>query len=228
MKHVTSVIAAALLLVACDEGPPPARDVTATPGPPTATATAEAPASTPGGSTTPGTTTPGSTAPGSPGAPGGSPATPATAIPAPTSTPAASPPPDGVAASPPLPPRPVPTATPHVRVPSATPPPLDPSRNRVAAPIEQLDVRIAESAPPQVFVDVTTGLPGGCAAFDSVTLVRSGSTLTLTMWNTMPASDAVACTAIYGYVRHTVPLGAIEPGTYTLRVNDQTRIFSLK
>ena len=53
-------------------------------------------------------------------------------------------------------------------------------------------------------------------------LTRSGTVITLTMWNTMPTGP-VACTAIYGYMRHTVPLGAFDPGTYTLRVNDQSR-----
>jgi hypothetical protein len=116
----------------------------------------------------------------------------------------------------------VPTATPTVREPSATPPPLEAGRQREPAPIEALSVRIAESSPPQVFVDVTTGLPGGCARFDSAVVTRAGAVITLTMWNSMP-SGPVACTAIYGYLRHTVALGAFDPGTYTLRVNDQSR-----
>ena len=47
----------------------------------------------------------------------------------------------------------------------------------------------------------------GLAAMCGNLLTRSGTVITLTMWNTMPTGP-VACTAIYGYMRHTVPLGA--------------------
>ncbi len=111
--------------------------------------------------------------------------------------------------------------------PVLAPPPLAPGRQREQAPIHELDVRIAESSPPQIFVDVTTGLPSGCAQFDSAVIERNGSTITLTMSNSQPSGN-VACTAIYGYVRHTVPLGAMTPGTYTLRVNSETRTFTVQ
>lgn len=197
--RITLVLAAALLIAACDD---PARDATPTP-----TAGASSPATA--------TRAPEAT----PIAPS------ATAVARPPATPTR--PPDTPVASPPQPPQPVPTATATVREPSATPPPLEAGRQRAPAPIDALSVRIAESSPPQVFLDVTTGLPGGCARFDSAVVARAGSVITLTMWNTMP-TGAVACTAIYGYLRHTVPLGAFEPGIYTLRVNDQTRTFTIQ
>lgn len=199
--RITLVLAAALLLTACDDAPRGATPTPTASASPAATATAtRATEATP--------TTPSATAVAR------SPATPTL-------------PPDTSVSSPPQPPQtqppqPVPTATATVREPSATPPPLEPGRRREPAPIEALSVRIAESSPPQVFVDVTTGLPGGCARFDSAVVSRAGSVITLTMWNTMP-TGSVACTAIYGYMRHTVALGAFQPGTYTLRVNDQTR-----
>ena len=124
-------------------------------------------------------------------------------------------------------PQPIPTPTPRVTQPVSAAPALDASRRREQAPIHELDVRIAESSPPQVFVDVTTGLPSGCAQFDSAVLERSGSTITLTMWNSQPSGN-VACTAIYGYMRQTVPLGAMSPGTYSLRVNSETRTFTVQ
>lgn len=213
--RITLVLTAALLLLpACDDEsrgtPTPTASSTATV---TATRTPEATsiaAPTPTTSPPVGTTT-------------------APRPPAATSVPSGSPtlPPDTSTSSPPQPPQPVPTATPTVREPSATPPPLEAGRQREPAPIDALAVRVAESSPPQVFVDVTTGLPGGCARFDSVVVARAGSVITLTMWNSMP-SGPVACTAIYGYMRHTVPLGAFEPDTYTLRVNDQTRTLTIQ
>ncbi|MFA7297890.1 MAG: hypothetical protein WC211_12020 [Dehalococcoidia bacterium] len=207
---MTALAAAALLLAACDE---PARNPTPTVTPtPSATAAAATP-------TRPAEVTPTASAPSTTATPA-----PTSRPPAATSVPGASPtlPPDGSVSSPPLPPQPVPTATPTLREPSATPPPLEAGRQRELAPIEALSVRIAESSPPQLFVDVTTGLPGGCARFDSAVATRTDAVITLTMWNSMPTGP-VACTAIYGYMRHTIALGAFEPGTYTLRVNDQSR-----
>ena len=209
MRTLTTALAtAALLLAACDEQP---RIATPTPTPSATVAASPTPTRTP-------EATPSASA------------SPATSTPVPTSRPPAATvvpatptlPPDGSVFSPPQPPQPVPTATPTLREPSATPPPLEAGRQRELAPIEALSVRIAESSPPQLFVDVTTGLPGGCARFDSTVVSRSGSVITLTMWNSMPTGP-VACTAIYGYLRHTVALGAFDPGTYTLRVNDQSR-----
>lgn len=197
--RITLVLAAALvLLTACDDAPRGAIPTPTASASPAATPTAtRAPEATP---TTPSTT----------------------AVARPPAT--ATLPPDTSISSPPQtqPPQPVPTATATVREPSATPPPLEAGRQRELAPIDALSIRIAESSPPQVFVDVTTGLPGGCARFDSAVVARAGSVITLTMWNSMPTGP-VACTAIYGYLRHTVPLGAFQPGTYTLHVNDQTR-----
>lgn len=95
------------------------------------------------------------------------------------------------------------------------------------APIDRLDVRVAESFPVQVFVDLTSGLPGGCARFDHYTVARSGAVITITAWNTMPTA-AVACTAIYGYVLQTIALGSDFPaGQYTVRANDVTTSFTV-
>ena len=219
MKSLITLVAATTLLTfaACED-----TDAVGTRTPtPIASATAGATGSPSPTAATEVTATPDGSAPGG-SAPGTTPKPPAVSA---TRVPAL--PPDTSVGSPVQPPHPAPTATPQVRVPSATPPPLDPLRRRELAPIEELSVRIAESAPPQLFVDVTTGLPGGCAAFNSVTLERSGNTVTLTMWNSMPSSPT-ACTAIYGYMRHTVPLGPFQPGTYVLRVNDQSRQFTVQ
>ena len=106
--------------------------------------------------------------------------------------------------------------------------PIDPSVKRVLAPIEAVDMRVAESFPPQYFLGVTSGLPNGCAKFDFYTVERDGDTIEITVWNTMPADPRVVlCTMIYATVQHNVPLGsAFQSGrTYHLKVNDVTTRF---
>jgi hypothetical protein len=106
--------------------------------------------------------------------------------------------------------------------------PGEPSRERVLAPIESVEVIVAESLPPQYFVQVTSGLPNGCAALDEVTTERDGETVRIEVWNSMPVSDeAIACTMIYGFVEHNVALGSdfTSQQRYTIEVNDVTESF---
>ncbi len=78
------------------------------------------------------------------------------------------------------------------------------------APIEDVQVNIAESFPVQVFVVVSSGLPSGCAEFDRIDVERMDSSqINLTVWNLVPAPDElIACTAIYGVTQNTVALGS--------------------
>jgi hypothetical protein len=78
------------------------------------------------------------------------------------------------------------------------------------APIENVQVNIAESFPVQVFVVVSSGLPSGCAEFDRIDVERMDSIqINLTVWNLVPAPDElIACTAIYGITENTVALGS--------------------
>lgn len=100
------------------------------------------------------------------------------------------------------------------------------ARQTVPAPIDGLDVVIRESAPPQVSLKITAGLPSGCAQAHSHQLTRSGNTFTVTVLNSMPVGDPV-CTMIYGTYELTVDLGSdFAPGqTYTVQVNDRTTSF---
>lgn len=101
-----------------------------------------------------------------------------------------------------------------------------PGRVTVAAPIEQVEVVIRESDPPQVTVKVQAGLPNGCAQRDSHAVSRSGETFTVAVLNSMPRGDQ-ACTMIYGTYELSIDLtGELRPGvTYTVRVNDKTTTF---
>ncbi|MCH8271303.1 MAG: hypothetical protein IH985_08870, partial [Planctomycetes bacterium] len=43
----------------------------------------------------------------------------------------------------------------------------------VAAPIESVEIIVAESFPPQYFLEVKSGLPNGCVRFDEYVVSRS-------------------------------------------------------
>lgn len=91
------------------------------------------------------------------------------------------------------------------------------------APIESVDVIVAESFPPQYFVEVGYGLPSGCVQRDDYEVTRDGNRIDIAVTILMPAPDVmVACTMIYGYDSYNVPLGIdFQSGeSYTVVVND--------
>lgn len=100
-------------------------------------------------------------------------------------------------------------------------------RKLVPAPIDELDVLIRESMPPQVSVRVMAGLPSGCAQRHSHKVERAGSVITITVLNSMPTGE-VMCTMIYGTYELMIDLGTdFAPGTYTIRVNDKEQTFKV-
>lgn len=102
----------------------------------------------------------------------------------------------------------------------------DAERRIVPAPIEDAELIVRESSPPQHAVRVTSGLPSGCARFERIDVTRRGSLIELRVWNSVPADDDVVCTMIYGTAVNTAELGEdLESGRrYELRVNDGTRL----
>jgi hypothetical protein len=99
-------------------------------------------------------------------------------------------------------------------------------RHTVAAPIDRLDVLIRESAPPQVTLKVTAGLPNGCAEQHSHSVTRAGDTFTVSVLNSMPDGNPI-CDLRYGIYELNIRLdGEFRPGaTYTVQVNDKTTTF---
>ena len=101
-----------------------------------------------------------------------------------------------------------------------------PGRQTVPAPIDDVQVVIRESNPPQVTLNIKAGLPSGCAQRDSHAVSRTGDTFTVRVLNSMPTGN-VACTMIYGTYELTLDLGRDfrAGGTYTVNVNDKTITF---
>ena len=95
-------------------------------------------------------------------------------------------------------------------------------RERVLAPIEQADILVLESFPPQYTLHVVAGLPNGCARAAGHEVTRSGDVIRVRVYNSMPTGDVV-CTMIYGTYELNIGLGSdFQSGRqYRVEVNDQ-------
>jgi hypothetical protein len=100
--------------------------------------------------------------------------------------------------------------------------PLPAGSQRVLAPIDGADMLVLESFPPQYMLHVKAGLPSGCAKPGGYEMNRSGDTIRVSVYNTMPTGNPI-CTQIYGMYELNIALGSdFEPGkTYTVLVNDR-------
>ena len=114
---------------------------------------------------------------------------------------------------------------------AATPAPTTvvgvPDMVEAPAPIESLDLMIAESFPPQYFLAVTSGLPNGCVKFDGYVIERAGNDIRVIVKNLKPSDEGIVCAQVYGTVETSVPLGSdFESGeTYTVEVGDKSHTF---
>jgi len=93
------------------------------------------------------------------------------------------------------------------------------------APIDRVEILVAESFPPQYFVLVESGLPNGCVEFDRYEVTRDGDMIRIAIINRELVG--MACTDVYGTVEHNIPLGSdFDPDTmYTVLVNDVAETF---
>jgi len=105
-----------------------------------------------------------------------------------------------------------------------------PSRQtvEVIAPIDNVEVRMAESHPVQYSLYVVSGLPNGCIKFDRYELDRQGNTINVRVFNSAPADNTVACTMVYGMVEYNIPLGTdfVSGTEYTVMVNNVKKTFT--
>ena len=102
----------------------------------------------------------------------------------------------------------------------------EPATVAVLAPIDDLEIIIAESFPPQYFLRIVSGLPNACHKFNGYVVERAGKSIEVTVTNTMPA-EVRACAEVYGMVETNVALGTdFESGeSYTVSVNGVTESF---
>ena len=96
------------------------------------------------------------------------------------------------------------------------------------APIHEVQVNIAESFPPQIFVYIKGGLKDGCTTFHELTTDRSGKTINITVTTQRP-KDAI-CTQVYSFFEKTVALGSdfTSGETYIVNVNNETTSFVIQ
>ena len=81
-----------------------------------------------------------------------------------------------------------------------------------------------ETAGGPYILEITSGLPSGCARFSHYYLSQTGNDLSVEVFNRMPVDETTACTMIYGYHggRLTLLDGALNPGeTYTVTINGE-------
>ena len=95
------------------------------------------------------------------------------------------------------------------------------------APIVSAEVRIAESFPPQVFIDIRGVLTDGCTVLNETKVQRQGNVIDITVTTQRPR-DAI-CIQVISYFDTVVPLGSefVAGQVYTLRVNGQSQQFSI-
>lgn len=94
--------------------------------------------------------------------------------------------------------------------------------------ITSAEVRILESMPQQVIVDVAGYLGDGCQFPTEVVQGMMGETITLSIYRTVPLA-AMCPAVIVDYVDSIILTGSFDPGvTYTVVINETTMLtFSL-
>ena len=96
------------------------------------------------------------------------------------------------------------------------------------APIHEVQVNIAESFPPQIFVYIKGGLADACTTFYELTVERCGNIINIEV-TTQRTKEAI-CAQVYGYFEENVALGIefTSGETYSINVNDETTSFVMQ
>ena len=106
--------------------------------------------------------------------------------------------------------------------------PISPTdRVRALAPLEDVNIHVAESFPPQYFVAVVSLQPNSCVSFDAIETTRDDHSIRMLVWNLVPNDPDVACAQVVSTTEHHVALGTdFKPRhSYDVQVNDVTRDF---
>jgi len=96
------------------------------------------------------------------------------------------------------------------------------------APIHDVQVNVAESYPPQVFVYIKGGLPDSCTTLHGYEVKSGGDTIDIAVYNQRP--KGTICAQMYSYFEENVDLGSdfVSGQTYTINVNDRTVTFVMQ
>ena len=99
---------------------------------------------------------------------------------------------------------------------------------RTPAPIVSVTIRVAESDPPQYFVDVVSFQSDACVHFAGYDVERNGSWITIKIWNEKLSQVDIACAVVVSETETAISLGTnFERGTtYQVTVNDRTDTFT--
>lgn len=87
--------------------------------------------------------------------------------------------------------------------------------------IETVDIRIAESYPPQLFAEVTGWVGDPCTVAREPEVTREGNTITVTILADRDP-DVICTMMLVGYQKN-IALGSVEPGEWTVKVNDHVQ-----
>ena len=89
------------------------------------------------------------------------------------------------------------------------PPPEEPATVVVPVPIDGAMVAAPAMSDGEYTLNITSGLPSGCAQFDEFRMERDGNEFMVDVTNLMPnPNQLIACTAIYSYHESEIPLGS--------------------
>ena len=99
---------------------------------------------------------------------------------------------------------------------------------RTPAWIDSVTIRVAESDPPQYFVDVVSIQSDACVYYAGYDVDRNGARIAITIWNERLSQVDIACAAVVGETETAIALGSdFERGTtYEVTVNDRTDTFT--
>ncbi len=116
------------------------------------------------------------------------------------------------------------------RDPRPIPSPSPTYRTKVElAPIDNLELIIRESFPPQYAIKITSGLPSGCHQFDKAEPDGwRSNTLVIRVTNIAPDDPDVACDTLYRFVESVVELGTdfVPRERYAVEVNGKRLDFT--
>jgi len=96
-----------------------------------------------------------------------------------------------------------------------------------SAPIHEVNISVAESYPPQVFIYIKGGLSYSCTSFHELTTERSGNIITINV--TTERTRDKACAQVYGFFEKNINLGSnfILGETYGFIVNNEGYAFKM-